>query len=82
MTSVPSSGRPTCEIDAADLGNRGDDFAQLGRELGGGLHRGGAGQSRPDPEIALLERGHEFSAQVGDQEQRVDEQADHDREGQ
>ena len=74
VTSVPSSGRPTCDIDPADLGNRGDHLAEPGRHPGRALQRDRPRQDRPDPEVALLQRGHELAAQVRDQEQREDEQ--------
>ena len=67
VTSVPSSGRPTCDITPLTSGIERDHLAEPGRHPRGLLERHGPRQDRPDPEVSFLERGHELAPQVRDQ---------------
>ena len=45
---------------SSNLGDRGDDFPEPRGHPGGFLSRDGPGHQGPDPEVALLELGHEL----------------------
>ena len=63
-----------------DLRHRGDHLAEPGGDSRGRLERHGPRQDGPDPEVALLELGHELAAQRRDQGRREGQQPAQDQE--
>ena len=74
VTSVPSSGRPTCDITPLTSGIEAITSRSRGAIRGRLLERDGPRQERPDPEVPLLQRRHELAPQVGDQRDREGQQ--------
>ncbi len=62
-----------------DLGDRGDDLAEPRGHPRGLLSGDGPGHQGPDPEVALLELGHELGPQPGQEGDGEGEQAAHDK---
>ena len=77
--SVPSSGRPTCDITPRTSGTE-----AMTRRIRGAIRAASSnetvrGMKAPDPEVSLLELGHELGAQPGHLRERVGEQSDRDQ---
>ena len=71
VTSVPSSGRPSCEITRLTSGTEATSSRIWGAILAALSSETVRGKRRPDPQIPFLERRHELAPQVRDQEERV-----------
>ena len=67
VTSVPSSGRPRCDITRLTSGTEAITSRSLRSHPGRLSQRDRPRQDRPDPEITFLERRHELAAQVRNQ---------------
>ena len=67
VTSVPSSGRPTCDITPRTSGIEAITSRSRGAIRAASSSETVRGRMRPDPEVALLELRHELAAQARDQ---------------
>ena len=67
VTSVPSSGRPTCDMTPLISGIDRDHLAEPRGHPRGLFERDRPRQQGPDPEVSLLQLRHELTPQPGDQ---------------
>ncbi len=77
VTSVPSSGRPTCDITPLISG-----IAPITSRSRGAIRAASSERHRPrqdgaDPQVPLLQGRHELAAQLGDQRDREGQQCTH-----
>ena len=78
VTSVPSSGRPTCDITPRTSGIEAITSRSRGAIRADSASEVVRGMMRPDPEVSLLELRHELTAERRHQAQSESQQPAHE----